>query len=191
MNTRERNLIMIYLYMEKKYKPKHLAEKFNLTVGTVKNYLYYLKRSETLQNDILLGEQLFLKEEEEKILEENHRRFLIQITSGTLKYVACAYIVRFNSSQGIITKVGYTTNFKQRKYQLERKYGIIEPLDFYCFDNEEDGYMMEILLHKYFKEKEMKNFIPQDRFIGDVYDRKEDKPILSKVAEELKNKKWF
>lgn len=191
MNTQERNLIMLYLSVEKGYSNRQLADMYNLTTGTVRNYLYYLKKDKDLQKNIVLGERLFLQEEERKSLKEKMQNVVIDVLTDNSNYTSCAYIVRFDTLQGIITKVGYTTNFKRRSYELQRKYGFIDPLAFFCFDNEEDGYMMEILLHKYYKEKGTGKFIPQDRFIGDIYDIEEDLPILLEVAEELRNKKWF
>lgn len=99
------------------------------------------------------------------------------------------YILEFGRTN-IVTKVGMTSHLTQRMNQLKKKYGTPRILALYNFDNVEDAYIMEVLLHKYFKQKNIVEFIPQDRFLGRVFFQT-DLPILESVAEELRGKKWF
>lgn len=100
-----------------------------------------------------------------------------------------AYIVEFGRTK-IVTKVGMTSHLVQRMNQLKKKYGTPRILAVYHFDNVEDAYIMEVLLHRFFKEKNIAEFVPQDRFKGRVF-FEEDKEVLERVAEEIRNKRWF
>jgi hypothetical protein len=102
---------------------------------------------------------------------------------------ACAYIVELEDY--CLIKVGKAKNFNSRVSQLSRQYGKINPITNYYFDNEEDAYMMEVLLHKYFKEKyPNSSFIPQDRFEY-IEITEEDQDNLTKIAQKIRNEIWF
>lgn len=101
----------------------------------------------------------------------------------------CAYIVELEDKNQI--KVGKTDNFAQRKKDLEKQYGTVNTIHLFKFEDTEDAYMMEVLLHRFFKQYYPNSrFIPQDRFENADYTLAELE-MLDKVAEELKNKKWF
>jgi excinuclease UvrABC nuclease subunit len=100
-----------------------------------------------------------------------------------------AYIIFLKEHDMI--KVGKAKNFYARVNQLRNQYGEILPIHLFTFDNEEDAYMMEIVLHKYYKEKYPNSqFIPQDRFakagcsLADI-------EILSQAARKIKQTNWF
>ena len=73
-----------------------------------------------------------------------------------------AYVMRIDKN---MIKVGKTNNINQRLCQLRQKYPDIYLLKSYEFKNEEDAYMFEIILHRYFKMSTANSFIPQDRFL--------------------------
>lgn len=102
---------------------------------------------------------------------------------------ACAYILYLADEDMI--KVGKTVNLKKRVYDLKREYGTVQILHTFGFSNEEDAYLMEVLLHKYYKKyyKECV-FCPQDRFMGADLNQTDVK-ILEKAAEDIRTKKWF
>lgn len=101
----------------------------------------------------------------------------------------CAYILLLEHYD--LIKVGKAKNFKKRLVSLRKQYGKITPLHLFEFDNEEDAYIMEIVLHKYYKKMyPNNNFIPQDRF-GFVGLTVTDLEILTKVAEKIRKEKWF
>ena len=99
----------------------------------------------------------------------------------------CAYIVMLPNG---VLKVGKTNNTQRRFYQLQNEYSMVEVLHTFPFDNEEDAYIMEVILHKYYKEKEEVTFIPNDRFENATFTEK-DKIILEKVAEKIRKEKWY
>lgn len=88
----------------------------------------------------------------ELILEQQH----------TKKCSSYAYIIRIDEN---IIKVGKTNNVDRRMYELKRQYPNICLLKSYEFTNEEDAYIFEIILHRYFKIATVNSFIPQDRFL--------------------------
>lgn len=101
----------------------------------------------------------------------------------------CAYIVELEDKNQI--KVGKAKNFDRRKRELENQYGTVNTIHLFKFDDEEDAYMMEVLLHRFFKQYYPNSrFIPQDRFENADYTLTELE-MLDRVAEELRNKKWF
>lgn len=101
----------------------------------------------------------------------------------------CAYILLLEQCD--LIKVGKAKNFKKRLASLRSQYGKITPLHLFEFDNEEDAYIMEVLLHKYYKEKyPNSNFIPQDRF-GFAGLTVADLESLTKVAEKIRKEIWF
>ena len=105
------------------------------------------------------------------------------------KRTELAYIVEL-VEEGMI-KVGKTNNFTARAKQLEKQYGKINLLHSFAFDNAEDAFLMEVLLHKYYKKKyEGAIFIPQDRF-ANVGLTKNDIFVLEETAKEIGQKKWF
>ena len=101
-----------------------------------------------------------------------------------------AYILYLKDCEMI--KVGKSSRMEDRMRALEKQYGELEVLHAFEFYNTEDAYLMEVLLHKYFKEKyPFADFIPQDRFGGEVDFTIEDLKNLELVAAEIKTKKWF
>ena len=105
------------------------------------------------------------------------------------EYEACAYIL-FLEDENMI-KVGKTVDLKRRVRQLTDQYGNIEVLHTFGFNNEEDAYLMEVILHKYYK-KYYKDceFCPQDRFKGAGLNNT-DIQILESAAEKIRIEKWF
>lgn len=100
-----------------------------------------------------------------------------------------AYIAFLPEEQ--IIKVGKTCKIDRRISELKRQYQKEVLLQHvFAFDNAEDAYLMEILLHKYFKEKYPDSFIPQDRFSNARYEI-EDIEILNAAAEKIKEIIWF
>jgi predicted GIY-YIG superfamily endonuclease len=99
-----------------------------------------------------------------------------------------AYIVYLKDKK--MLKVGKTNNIKQRMTALKKQYGEIQMVHTFGFNNEEDAYLMEIILHKYFKQKYPNNFIPQDRF-ADAEVTQEDIEILEKSAQKIQKTLWF
>lgn len=76
-----------------------------------------------------------------------------------------AYVVDLGND---IIKVGKTNNMSKRIYALKNQYSQdLEVLKVYEFENEEDAYLFEVILHRYFKTLYPEDvFIPQDRFEG-------------------------
>lgn len=110
----------------------------------------------------------------------------IKITEIT---TACAYIISLEDCGQL--KVGKTKNYDERMYRLEKQYGEITPMITFDFDNEEDAYLMEVILHKFFKERYPEStFVPQDRF-DYVPISNRDVDILEKVAEKIRKEIWF
>ncbi len=100
-----------------------------------------------------------------------------------------AYIIQLIDTNQI--KVGKTDNLNRRTRDLEKQYGDLKILKLFDFDNVEDAFLMEVLLHKYYKEKYPNStFVPQDRFTNAKYNV-QDENILSQLAKEITNKKWF
>lgn len=101
----------------------------------------------------------------------------------------CAYIVYLANKDMI--KVGKSSRLVTRLKELKNQYGNLALVKQFIFDNEEDAYLMEVLLHKYFKKYYPNNeFIPQDRFKG-VNITKKDLETLEKTAQEIREKNWF
>ena len=100
----------------------------------------------------------------------------------------CSYIVVLEKEKCI--KVGKTNNFNSRMKSLANQYGTVRPLHVFDFDNEEDAYIMEVVLHKYFKERYPDSFIPQDRF-KDADFTLADLIALEKSAQKIREIKWF
>lgn len=101
----------------------------------------------------------------------------------------CAYIVELKDKK--MFKVGMSCYFNRRKRELEKQYGTVNTIHLFKFDNIENAYLMEVLLHKYFKEKYPKaTFIPNDRFKG-IKCTEKDLKTLDTIAKELENKIWF
>lgn len=100
----------------------------------------------------------------------------------------CSYIVALEKVNCL--KVGKTNSFNARMKALDKQYGKVRPLHTFDFDNDEDAFIMEIVLHKYFKEKYPYNFIPQDRF-QDADFTLEDLIALEKSAQKIREMKWF
>jgi hypothetical protein len=105
------------------------------------------------------------------------------------EYEACAYIVWLEDCNTL--KVGKTNNMNTRLTGLRSSYGSIKLLHTFGFDNEEDAYLMEVVLHKYYKKyyKECA-FVPQDRFVGADFNST-DLQILENAAEKIRMTKWF
>lgn len=102
---------------------------------------------------------------------------------------ACAYIISLEDCGQL--KVGKTKNYDERMYRLEKQYGEITPMITFDFDNEEDAYLMEVILHKFFKERYPEStFVPQDRF-DYIPISSRDVDILEKVAEKIRKEIWF
>lgn len=100
-----------------------------------------------------------------------------------------AYIAFLPEEQ--IIKVGKTCKIDRRINELKRQYQEEVILQHaFAFDNAEDAYLMEILLHKYFKTKYPDSFIPQDRF-SDACCEMKDIEILIAAAEKIKEIIWF
>lgn len=104
-------------------------------------------------------------------------------------FEACAYVVWLEDYAMI--KVGKTKNLNTRISQLKGDYGKVKLLHTFGFSNEEDAYIMEVVLHKYYKKyyKECA-FIPQDRFLGADLNSTDIK-ILESAAEKIRLEKWF
>lgn len=100
----------------------------------------------------------------------------------------CAYIVYLPDCE--MLKVGKAKVFHKRITSLKQSYGTVIPLHLFTFEDEEDAYQMEILLHKYFKKMYPYSFVPQDRFECAVC-TKEDIEILDKAADKLRKINWF
>lgn len=108
---------------------------------------------------------------------------------GYIPTTSCAYIVYLEDLQMI--KVGKANDFKSRVKSLSYSYGKITPLQVFEFADEEDAYLMEVLLHKYYKKHYPNStFVPQDRFENANYTL-DDKRVLIKVADEIRMKYWF
>lgn len=104
-------------------------------------------------------------------------------------YNPCAYIMYLEDLNMI--KVGKSKEVNTRLGRLGSKYGKIQLLKVFPFDNEEDAYLMEVILHKYYKEKYPNSiFIPQDRFEGAGFTT-EDLETLEKAAEKIRHEIWF
>lgn len=104
-------------------------------------------------------------------------------------FEACAYVAWLEDYAMI--KVGKTKNLNTRMSQLKGDYGKVKLLHTFGFNNEEDAYIMEVVLHKYYKKyyKECA-FIPQDRFLGADLNSTDIK-ILESAAEKIRLEKWF
>lgn len=100
----------------------------------------------------------------------------------------CSYIVILEK-EGCL-KVGKTNNFNSRMKALATQYGTVRPIHTFDFDNDEDAFLMEIVLHKYFKQKYPYNFIPQDRFKNADFTL-EDLIALEKSAQKIRDIEWF
>ena len=106
-----------------------------------------------------------------------------------VKEKICAYIVYLEDHH--LIKVGKSKDFDQRYYNLQKDYGTVIPQYFFYFDNEEDAYIMECVLHKFFKEVNKADvFIPQDRF-SYVNITLQDIEQLDQAAEKIRNQNWF
>lgn len=89
---------------------------------------------------------------------------IIEIVLEQQHSKACSYAYVMRIDENTI-KVGKTNNIDKRMYQLKNQYPNIHLLKKYDFTNEEDAYMFEIILHRYFKMATVDSFIPQDRFL--------------------------
>ena len=89
-----------------------------------------------------------------------------------------------------LVKVGKTKRLIARQNELIDKYGTTCFLETFAFSNEEDAYIMEVLLHKYFKKQPQSIFIPQDRF-DRITCSDEDLDILRKAAQKIRTIDWF
>lgn len=88
-------------------------------------------------------------------------------------------------------KVGKTNNLNRRMYQLNNDYASVQLLASFEFNNTEDAFLMEVLLHKYYKAKYPKaEFLPQDRFKGAGLNEK-DLENMSQMVNKIKNMEWF
>lgn len=88
-------------------------------------------------------------------------------------------------------KVGKTNNLKNRLRDLSKQYGMVKVLHVFDFSNEEDAYLMEVVLHKYYKKYYSDSvFIPQDRFLGADFNST-DRQLLEESAEKIRLMKWF
>jgi hypothetical protein len=111
------------------------------------------------------------------------------ITVSSIYAQEFAYVVSIPKEKMI--KVGKTCNLNRRMRELEREYETeIDLLQIFEFENAEDAYLMEVLLHKYFKKKYPKSFVPQDRFADAIFDDKDAKILLA-TAEKIKEIIWF
>ena len=99
-----------------------------------------------------------------------------------------AYIVELKDQNMI--KVGKTNKITQRLNQLKRQYGTVKLIHNFNFNNEEDAYLMEVVLHKYFKEKYPDSFVPQDRFERAKV-TKADLETLEISATKIRKMLWF
>lgn len=193
MTTHERNLVMVYMYKELNYKPSELSKIFGLANSTIRNYIWqycYGKNDKEYKNMLFNGQLLFCRYFREKSQIAEMRYDIALANSGLFLPNPCSYILLLKE-EIVMTKVGMTTNLVRRLKQLKKQYGNnIEILAIFNFENVEDAYLMETLLHKFYKKKGKGEFIPQDRFIGNVFHEK-DLSTLFKVADELRNKEWF
>ena len=104
-------------------------------------------------------------------------------------YKPCAYIV-FLKDKNMI-KVGKANRVSSRLNALSSRYGTVELVHAFPFENEEDAYIMEVILHKYYKENYPNSiFIPQDRFEGAGF-TKHDLALLEKAAEKIRHEIWY
>lgn len=100
-----------------------------------------------------------------------------------------AYIIELPEQEMI--KVGKTNCPTRRFYDLSKKYGLVEPIEIFEFDNTEDAFLMEVILHKYFKEiYPDSEFVPQDRF-SEIGVCQKDIDILREIAIKISQMKWF
>lgn len=148
MTCEERNLVIYYMSTRLNYSNRELANMWGLAIGTIRTYCYKLDK-------------------EENISEKAENAFYIYQhgkpkASSTQRRDSICYLILLPNE---VLKVGKTVNFEQRMNRLSSDYGKITPLLQAKFDNEEDAYLMEVILHKYFKEKYNDcEFFPQDRF---------------------------
>ena len=148
MTCEERNLVIYYMSTRLNYSNRELANMWGLAIGTIRTYCYKLDK-------------------EENISEKAENAFYIYQhgkpkASSTQRRDSICYLILLPNE---VLKVGKTVNFEQRMNRLSSDYGKITPLLQAEFDNEEDAYLMEVILHKYFKEKYNDcEFFPQDRF---------------------------
>lgn len=99
-----------------------------------------------------------------------------------------AYIVLLNKD---IIKVGKTNNLNRRMSELRSQYDRVILLKDFKFNDTEDAFIMEVLLHKYYKAKYPEaEFLPQDRFKGAGLDN-DDLEIMEQMAEKVRTEKWF
>lgn len=101
---------------------------------------------------------------------------------------AYAYIALLVKQKMI--KVGKTERLEARLNELNTKYGATTYLEVFSFSNVEDAYIMEVILHKYFKEQPQSIFIPQDRFDRIICSDK-DLAKLRKAAQKIPAIDWF
>lgn len=139
--------------------------------------------------DYLTGEEKISLKELNHIRQNHTPCFLTESYLSRCKESICAYIVYLEDCD--LIKVGMSNNFPRRKKELIAKYGELDVIEIFPFNNVEDAYLMEVILHKFFKEKYPNGtYIPQDRFQNvdltqiEIYK-------LREIAEELRNKKWF
>ena len=150
-----------------------------LNFWDLKNSPYFEKRVvlvRTLEKNIPIAEN------------ENDVEWLSIFGENIATPTSYGYIIKLNDL-GMI-KVGKTNNLKTRMKQLSKQYGSISIVHTFGFNNEEDAYIMEIILHKYFKEKYPNNFIPQDRFANATVTT-EDIQTLENSAKKIKETNWF
>lgn len=102
---------------------------------------------------------------------------------------AFAYIIKLEECNQL--KVGKTKDLSRRMDDLRRRYGKISTLQLYSFDTEEEAYIMEVVLHQYYKMFYPEcDFIPQDRFMFKPL-TKEDIQFFDIAAENVKKINWF
>ena len=102
---------------------------------------------------------------------------------------ACAYILKLEEYNQL--KVGKTKDWSRRMYRLGKDYGKITPLIYFDFDTEEEAYLMEVVLHQYYKMFYPEcDFYPQDRF-GYTPLTETDIEYLKIAAENIKKINWF
>ena len=101
----------------------------------------------------------------------------------------CAYVIILPDG---MLKVGKANNFSNRVNTISSMYSLkgITVLHTFTFDNQEDAYIMEVVLHKYYKGKEKVIFHPQDRFENATF-TEEDAKNLAFAESAIKRIKWF
>lgn len=99
-----------------------------------------------------------------------------------------SYIVWLVKSN--LIKVGKSSRLDARISELREQYGQTMLIKTFPFKSEEDAYLMEVLLHRYFKEMKDTTFFPQDRF-GGVDFNKIDIKQLEMVADKVRTMHWF